>query len=146
MTVAAVPERTDGGAAISSDAATPGVMAMAPDVTDVRPGEENVSVRLPAVPETERPVNVARPAASVDAVAVPPSVPPPVAMAAVTTTPARATALPAASRSWTAGWTANAAPLWAVVDGCVVTVSCVATTATATETSVASDPAELARR
>ena len=42
--------------------------------------------------------------------------------------------------------TTNAAPLWAVVDGCVVIVSCVATTATATETSAASAPAELARR
>ena len=51
---------------------------------------------------------------------VPPSVPPPVAMATETGTPAWATAFPAESRSWITGCWANATPLCAVAEGWVV--------------------------
>jgi hypothetical protein len=50
----------------------------------------------------------------------------PDATTAVTVTPAWLAALPAPSRSCTTGCCANATPLWAVADGCVVTLSCVA--------------------
>src|ERR1051325_6125927 len=62
------------------------------DVVLVSPGEVNCSVRSPSAPEIERSVNVAAPLAFVVAVAVPPNVPPPVAIAAVTVTPAWADA------------------------------------------------------
>ncbi len=55
-------------------------------------------------------------------VAVPPSVPVPVAIVAVTLTPAWLTAFPAPSRSWSTGCCAKATPLCAVVDGWVVRV------------------------
>jgi hypothetical protein len=58
-----------------------------PDVAADNPGAVKVKVRSPAVPVMERLVNVARPLALVVAVVVPPNVPPPVAIAAVTTTP-----------------------------------------------------------
>ena len=48
------------------------------------------------------------------------------AIAAVTVTPAWLTGFPTPSRSWTTGCCANATPLCAVAEGCVVTVSCVA--------------------
>src|SRR5207249_845335 len=60
------------------------------------------------------------------AVAVPPRAPPPEAIAAVTVTPDWLTALPAPSRTCTTGCWANATPLCAVPDGCVVNVSSVA--------------------
>src|SRR5207237_2290716 len=60
------------------------------------------------------------------AVTVPPSVPPPVAIAAVTVTPAWLTGFPAPSRSCTTGCCANATPLCAVAEGWVVSVNWVA--------------------
>ncbi len=92
----------------------------------MRPVALKLRVRSPVVPLTDRLVKVATPLPLVAAVNVPPSVPPPVAIAAVTVTPAWLTALPAASRSCTTGCRANATPLCADVDGCVVSVSWVA--------------------
>ncbi|HYW09879.1 MAG TPA: hypothetical protein VE913_23140, partial [Longimicrobium sp.] len=62
-------------------------------------------------------MKVAKPEASVVAVAVPPSVPAPLAIAAVMTMPACATGFPLASRSWITGCRANVAPLAAVGHG-----------------------------
>ena len=80
-------------------AAAPAVMVIVPDVAPVKPGAEKPRVRLPMVPVMDRLVKVATPLALVVAVSVPPSVPPPDAMAAVTTTPAWLTGLLAPSRS-----------------------------------------------
>src|SRR3989442_1158111 len=52
-------------------------------------------------------VKAATPVPLVVAVSVPPNVPPPVAIAAVTTTPLWLTALPLASRTWITGCWAN---------------------------------------
>src|SRR5712692_11594517 len=106
--------------------AAPAVIVTAVELTLVRPVAEKLSVRLPAVPVIARLVKAATPVPLVVAVSVPPNVPPPVAIAAVTTTPAWLTALPAASRTWITGCWANAVPLSAVAEGWVVTVSWVA--------------------
>ena len=79
--------------------AAPALIVTLPEVAAVRPVAVKVSVRAPTVPEIERFVKVATPLPLVLAVSVPPSVPPPVAMAAVTTVPLWETALPAASSS-----------------------------------------------
>ena len=66
---------------------------------------------------------------AVDALTCAPSGPPfgpPEAMLAVTATPASATGLLAASRSWTTGWAARVTPACALADGWVVIASCVA--------------------
>jgi hypothetical protein len=63
----------------------------------------NRNVRFPAVPVIDRFVNVATPLPFVATVAVPPSVPPPDAIAAVTFTPAWFTGFPAPSRNCTTG-------------------------------------------
>src|ERR1044071_5261110 len=70
-------------------------------------------------------VKLAAPEAPVVAVRVPPGVAPegPEASAAVTTIPDCATGFPDASRSWSTGCCANAAPLVALADGWVVMVS-----------------------
>src|ERR1043166_1073484 len=73
-------------------------------------------------------VKLAAPDALVVAVSVPPRVAPdgPEARAAVTTIPACATGFPDASRSWSTGCCANAAPLVALAEGCVVIASAAA--------------------
>jgi hypothetical protein len=75
------------------------VTLMLADVVLVSPGALNVSVWLPVVAVMDRFVNVATPEAFVVAVSVPPSVPPPEAIAAVTTTPLLLTAWFDASRN-----------------------------------------------
>src|SRR5439155_6416950 len=78
----------------------------------------------PAAPVIARPLNVAAPLASVVAVALLSVAPAgPVAITAVTISPAPPAGLPAASRTWSTGCCANAAPLDAVTDGGVVIVS-----------------------
>ena len=77
----------------------------------------NCRVRAPTVPVMARLVKVARPEALVLTVVVPPSVPPPEAIAAVTDTTAD-TGFPEASRSCTVGCCANATPLGDDADGC----------------------------
>ena len=79
---------TEGCVVIVSDVGVPAVMFTMPEVTLIGPIAEKVSVRSPTSPVIMRLVNDARPAAVPVAVAVPPSVPPPDAMDAVTTTPA----------------------------------------------------------
>jgi len=101
----------------------PALSAIVPDVAALSPVALKLSVRSPAVPLIDRLVKVATPPLFVVAVTAPPRLPPPVAMAAVTVTPAWLTALPAPSRSCTTGCRANVTPLCAVLDGSVVTVS-----------------------
>ncbi len=97
-----------------------------PETTCVRPVALKLNVRSPIVPLMARSVKLATPLAFVVAVSVPPRVPPPAAIAAVTVTPAWLTRLPAPSRSCTTGCCAKATPLCAVVGGWVVIASCVA--------------------
>src|SRR5262245_6667 len=97
------------------------------DVTPTSAADVKLMVRDPAVPVIDRSVKVATPLASVVAVAAPPSVPPPVAIVAVTTTPDWLTLLLDASRSRTAGCVAKRTPLCTDVDGCVAMNNCVAT-------------------
>src|SRR5437773_1629966 len=99
---------------------------MVPEPAGVRPVAVKLRVRSPAAPLMERLVKLAVPPAVVVAVSVPPNVPPPVAIAAVTVTPAWLTALPLASRTWSTGCWVKGTPLCAVLEGCVVTVSWVA--------------------
>jgi hypothetical protein len=73
------------------------------EVAEVKPDAVKLSVRAPSVPVIARVANVATPLASEVAVVVPPSVPPPVAITADTTTPGLLTDAPAASRSCTMG-------------------------------------------
>ena len=73
---------------IDSCAGTPGVIVIVPDVAPVSNGELKYNVRSPIVPTMERPTKAAAPLAFVVAVTVPPSAPVPLAIAAVTTTPA----------------------------------------------------------
>src|SRR5262245_52902205 len=99
--------------------APPAATRTAFDVTPASDAAVKLMVRDPAAPVTDRSVKVATPLALVVAVAAPPSVPPPVAIVAVTTTPDWLTLLLEASRSWTAGCVAKDTPLCAEVDGCV---------------------------
>jgi hypothetical protein len=101
-----------------------GAIVNVPDVREVRPGLENVSVRSPAVPETESPTNVATPPTAAT-VLVPTSVPPPDAIDAVTEAVDVVTRLPAASRISITGWVASGVPTGAPT-GCVRTANCVA--------------------
>ena len=111
---------------IASCVAAPEMRVTALEVTPVNPAALKLSVRLPMTPVIDRSVNIAAPAALVSTVVVPPSAPPPVAMETVTPTPAWFTALPTPSRSWMIGCWANATPLVAAAEGCVVMVSWVA--------------------
>jgi len=83
--------------------AAPAVIVIVVEVAAVSPEALKLNVRSPAVPLIARFVYVATPLPFVIAVAVPPSVPPPVAMAAVTAAPLWLTVLPLASRSCTTG-------------------------------------------
>ena len=67
--------------------AAPAVTSTVADVTPVKPVALKPRVRGPTVPMMDRLVNTAVPAELVVAVAVPPSVPPPEAIAAVTVVP-----------------------------------------------------------
>jgi hypothetical protein len=87
------------------DAAT----LMLADVAADAPVTPNVSVRAPALPDIARFVNAATPASALT-VDVPLSVPPPLAIAAVTEA-VDVVRFPAASRSSTTGWRDSAAPL-----------------------------------
>src|SRR2546430_17058351 len=124
--------------------AGPAVIVIVPEVAAVRPVALKLSVRSPAGPVIARFVKLATPLPFVVAVSVPPSVPPPVAIAAVTVTPAWLTALPLASRNCTTGCRANATPLCAVADGAVLIVSCVAAPAVAVALKLTGDPAPVA--
>src|SRR5947207_802423 len=115
----------DGWVVRVSRYAGPAVRVMVPEVAAVRPAAEKLSVRAPTFPWIVRVLKVARPLAFVVAVVVPPSTPPPVAMAAVRTTPDCATGVLDPSWSWIDGCCASVAPLATVVDGCVVIDNCV---------------------
>jgi hypothetical protein len=67
--------------------AAPAVTVTVVEVAPVSPVAAKLSVRSPAVPLIAKFVKLATPVPSVVAVTVPPSVPPPVAIAAVTVTP-----------------------------------------------------------
>ena len=77
----------------------PAVTETAVEVVPVRPEAANANVREPIVPVIKRFVKVPTPLALVVAVVVPPKVPPPLAIAAVRTTPDWLTGFPPASRS-----------------------------------------------
>ena len=96
------------------------------DVTPVRPLAVNSMVREPTVPVIARLENADVPPASVDTVSVPPNVPPPEAMAAVTPVPPRLTGLPASSWSCTTGCCGKGTSFATVADGSVVSASFVA--------------------
>src|SRR5437588_9389 len=125
-------------------AAAPAVIVIVVDVADVSPVAVKLRVRSPAVPVIARLVKLATPLPFVVALSVPPSVPPPVAIAAVTVTWAWLTALPLASRSCTTGCWANATPLCAVLEGWVVRLNWVAAPAVAVALKVTGDPAPVA--
>ena len=118
-----------GCVAIDTWAAAPGPTDTVPLVADASPALEKTSVRSPMRPVILRSVKVASPAPLVDAVTVPPRVPPPLAMAAVIALPPSLTALPAASRSCTVGCTGKATPLVTADEGGVASVTRVATPA-----------------
>src|SRR5688500_20123210 len=90
------------------------------EVAPVSPAALNPRVRLPAGPVIERVVNDATPDALVVAVVVPPRVPPPLAVAAVTVTPLWETGFPQASLSWSTGCGGNGVAQVAGRDGRVV--------------------------
>jgi len=83
--------------------AAPAPSVIVPDVADASAVALKLSVRSPAVPLIARLVKLATPVPIVVAVRVPPNVPPPVAIVAVTTTPAWFTGLPAPSRTCSTG-------------------------------------------
>ncbi|MBK8006655.1 MAG: hypothetical protein IPK12_22955 [Gemmatimonadetes bacterium] len=116
----------EGAVVSASCVAVPAPMVMVPELTPVRPGALKASVRPPELPLMARSVKLATPLALLCWVSVPPSVPPPVAMAAVTGTPACATALPARSCTCTAGCGARSAPLCAEAPGAVARPSLLA--------------------
>ena len=119
-----VPAAMLGGSVVKASwLAAPALTVIVPDVAPVSDVALKLRVRAPIVPVIARFVKVATPLAFVVAVSVPPSVPPPVAMAAVTTVPLWLTALPDASWSWITGCCAKATPLCAVVEGWVVITS-----------------------
>ena len=93
----------EGWVVMPSWVATPAVMEIVVDVAAASPEALKLRVRSPTVPVIDRSVKLATPLAFVVAVSVPPSVPPPVAIAAVTVTPASPAGLPLASRSCTTG-------------------------------------------
>src|ERR1043166_9053968 len=134
----------EGWVVMLSCVAAPAVMVMAVDAALANPVAEKLNVRSPATPVIDRFVKRATPLPFVVAVSVPPRLPPPVAIAAVTVTPVWLTALPLASRSCTTGCCAKATPLWALLDGCVVMLSCVAAPAVAVALKVTGDPAAVA--
>ena len=113
----------DGWLVSERRAAAPTLMAIGFEVAPASVGTRKFSVRSPAVPVMDRSRKVAAPLTLVIAVSVPPSVPPPVAIAAVPSTPTSLTGLPAASRSWMTGCWANATPLVAAAEGWVVIAS-----------------------
>ncbi len=115
----------EGGWTMTSCVAAPAVIVTALEFAVARPVLVNCSVRAPTVPAIDRPAKVARPFASLFTVAVPPSVPPPDAIAAVTDL-IPGTALPKASRTWTVGCCPKTTPFAAVVEGCRTITSWVA--------------------
>src|SRR5690349_21680681 len=102
-----------------------GAIVNGADVTGVRPVLENVSVRAPAVPDTESPANVATPPVAATVVA-PVSVPPPDAIDTETEAVDVFTRFPAASRISIAGCVASGLPITAPT-GCVRMASWVGT-------------------
>src|ERR1700674_3282265 len=112
---------------VSAAGAGPAVMVIVVEVALASDGALKFSVRSPSMPTIPNVPKLAKPLALVVEVRFPVSVPPPVAIAAVTTTPAVVTTVPEASRSWTTGCTAKNAPLTAEADGWVMMTSCVAT-------------------
>src|SRR5438477_392173 len=116
----------DGWVVMLTWVAAPAVMVIVPDVAELSPVALKLRVRSPAAPVIDRFVKLAAPFAFVVAVSVPTSVPPPVAIAAATVTPAWLSGLRLASRTWFTGCWATAVFLWALLDGWVVMLSCVA--------------------
>ena len=135
--LAPLAAEADGCVTMVNWVAAPAVMPTADEVAGVTPALVNCKVRDPTVPVMAKSVKVAKPEALVLTVVVPPSVPPPEAIAAVTDTAAD-TGFPDASRSCTVGCCTNATPLGDDADGCCTIVSCVAVPAVRLITAVVS--------
>src|SRR3989441_1040702 len=116
----------EGWVVIVSCVAAPAPTVIVPDVAPVSPVDRKSGVQGKSVDLGGRRIIKKTPPAVVTAVRVPSSVPPPVAIAAVTVTRDWFRGLPVPSRSCTTGCCANATPLWAEAEGCVVSVSSVA--------------------
>src|SRR6266498_1935159 len=93
------------------------------DVALLSPVAWKLNVRGPAVPVIARLVKAAVPFAFVSTTPVPPSAPPPEAIAALTAVPLVSTALPAASWIWITGCCGNGTPLCGAADGWVTIAS-----------------------
>src|SRR2546429_4083809 len=102
--------------------AVPAVSVTVAELTPVSPVAEKLRVRSPAVPVIARLVKVATPVSVVVAVRVPPSVPPPVAIAAVTVTPPWLTGFDRESPRLNSSRRSKSNPLFSVIKNTGVTV------------------------
>src|SRR5205823_1863300 len=128
--------------------AVPAVSVTVAELTPVSPVAEKLGGQTTPVNVSAWLVTYATPGPVVVAVRVPPSVPPPVAIAAVTVTPAWLPGLPPPFPYTTLFRSAKGTPLCAVADGCVVTVNWVAVPAvsvTVAELTLVSPVAEKLR-
>jgi hypothetical protein len=113
---------------------------MGDEVTLENPSAAKMMVRVPGEPVSDRLLNAARPLPLVVTLVDPFSVPPPLAIAAVTRTSACGTAFPAASRSSITGCCGKATPLVTVPDGCVTIASRLAGPTAAVAVNVTGEP------
>src|SRR2546425_232684 len=116
----------EGWVVIVSCVAAPAPTVIVPEVAPVSPVALKLNVRSPAVPVIARFVKVATPLPSVFLFNDPPTAALPAPSPPVALPIYWLTGLPAPSRSCTTGCWANAIPLCAEAEGCVVSVSCVA--------------------
>src|SRR5204862_4549045 len=108
-------------------AAGPAARFIEPDVTAVSPEAPKLRVYVPVGPLIAKPLKAAAPVAPVVAVALVSVAPAgPEATVAVTRSPLWLTGLPLASCTWTTGCWEKATPLWAELDGGVLSASLLA--------------------
>ena len=108
-------------------AAGPAARFIEPDVTAVSPEAPKLRVYVPVGPLIAKPLKGATPVAPVVAVALVSVAPAgPEAIVAVTRSPLWLTGLPLASCTWTTGCWEKATPLWAELDGGVLSASLLA--------------------
>ncbi|MBK6422321.1 MAG: hypothetical protein IPF77_08915 [Gemmatimonadetes bacterium] len=112
-------------------AGAPASTWMAPEDRATSPVAVKLRVRVPTVPVMARLVKVTTPLALLATVVVPPRVPPPATIAAVTWTPAWVALFPNWSLSWMMGCCARAAPLSALLPGAVLNTMLAGAPATA---------------
>jgi len=115
-----------------------GVIVNVAEIADTVPALKP-SVRTPATPEIRKSVNVTTPPAAAT-VSVPPSVPPPVAIVAVTKVVLELTRLPAASWSSSTGCVESSAPSDAPAGWVRMTICRTAPGVTVTDTFALAEP------